>query len=107
MPIKKGLIHNDIIADAKSGVTGAGRKAMLATQFSEVSETFMAYAVSGHRHRGARARRAASGCSQDTERQAEGQWAWTGAVSAAAQAGSDQARAQQRRAPMPVLWEHP
>tara|TARA_R110000782_G_scaffold40283_6_gene93089 strand:+ start:588 stop:1622 length:1035 start_codon:yes stop_codon:yes gene_type:complete len=48
--IKKGLIHNDIIADAKSGVTGAGRKAMLATQFSEVSETFKAYAVSGHRH---------------------------------------------------------
>lgn len=49
--IKNGLIDTgDIIADAKSGVSGAGRKAALATQFSEVSESFKAYGVSGHRH---------------------------------------------------------
>lgn len=39
-----------IIADAKSGVSGAGRKAALATQFSEAGESFSAYAVAGHRH---------------------------------------------------------
>jgi N-acetyl-gamma-glutamyl-phosphate reductase len=49
--IKNGLINvGDIIADAKSGASGAGRKAALATQFSEVSESFKAYGVSGHRH---------------------------------------------------------
>ncbi len=49
--VEKGLINiGDIIADAKSGVSGAGRKAALATQFSEVSESFKAYSASGHRH---------------------------------------------------------
>lgn len=49
--IKKGLIDTgDIIVDAKSGVSGAGRKAALATQFSEVAESFKAYSVAGHRH---------------------------------------------------------
>ncbi len=49
--IKNGLIDvKNIIADAKSGVSGAGRKAALATQFSEVAESFKAYNVSGHRH---------------------------------------------------------
>jgi N-acetyl-gamma-glutamyl-phosphate reductase len=49
--IKNGLINvKDIIADAKSGVSGAGRKAALASQFSEVSESFKAYNVSGHKH---------------------------------------------------------
>ena len=49
--IKNGLIDiGDIIVDAKSGLSGAGRKAALATQFSEVSESFKAYSVSGHRH---------------------------------------------------------
>jgi N-acetyl-gamma-glutamyl-phosphate reductase len=49
--IKNGLINvQDIIADAKSGVSGAGRKAALASQFSEVAESFKAYSVSGHRH---------------------------------------------------------
>ena len=40
----------DIIADAKSGVSGAGRKAGVATLFSEVSDSFKAYGVAGHRH---------------------------------------------------------
>ena len=41
---------NSLIADAKSGVSGAGRQAVLANLFSEVGETFKAYAASGHRH---------------------------------------------------------
>ena len=39
-----------IIADAKSGVSGAGRKASIGHLFSEASESFTAYAVPGHRH---------------------------------------------------------
>jgi N-acetyl-gamma-glutamyl-phosphate reductase len=39
-----------LIADAKSGVSGAGRKAELHLGFSEASDNFMAYNVPGHRH---------------------------------------------------------
>jgi N-acetyl-gamma-glutamyl-phosphate reductase len=39
-----------LIADAKSGVSGAGRRAQLGTLLCEVSESFKAYAVPGHRH---------------------------------------------------------
>ena len=39
-----------LIADAKSGVSGAGRKAELALSFSEASDNFAAYNVPGHRH---------------------------------------------------------
>lgn len=39
-----------LIADAKSGVSGAGRKAALDTALCESSETVRAYAVPGHRH---------------------------------------------------------
>jgi len=39
-----------LIADAKSGVSGAGRKAAVPTLFSEASDNFKAYGVSGHRH---------------------------------------------------------
>ncbi len=39
-----------LIADVKSGVSGAGRKAELATLMSETGESFKAYAVAGHRH---------------------------------------------------------
>lgn len=48
--IKEGLIHEDIIIDAKSGVSGAGRGLSLNTHFSEVNENVSAYAVNGHRH---------------------------------------------------------
>lgn len=49
--IKSGVVdHSNIIADAKSGVSGAGRKADIGVSFSEVSENFKAYGVSGHRH---------------------------------------------------------
>jgi len=39
-----------LIADAKSGVSGAGRKAELNLAFSEASDNFAAYNVHGHRH---------------------------------------------------------
>jgi N-acetyl-gamma-glutamyl-phosphate reductase len=39
-----------IVCDAKSGVSGAGRKPSLKTSFCEVTENFSAYAVLTHRH---------------------------------------------------------
>ena len=39
-----------IIIDAKSGVSGAGRKASLGMIYSENADNFKAYAVGGHRH---------------------------------------------------------
>ena len=39
-----------LVADAKSGVSGAGRKAEISTLFAEAADNFKAYAVSGHRH---------------------------------------------------------
>jgi len=39
-----------LIADVKSGVSGAGRKAELSSLMSEAGESFKAYAVPGHRH---------------------------------------------------------
>jgi N-acetyl-gamma-glutamyl-phosphate reductase len=49
--LKAGLVDAaSLIADAKSGVSGAGRKAEIATLFSESSDNFKAYGVSGHRH---------------------------------------------------------
>src|SRR5690606_27979592 len=39
-----------IIADCKSGVSGAGRTASQAILFSETSDNFRAYSVAGHRH---------------------------------------------------------
>jgi N-acetyl-gamma-glutamyl-phosphate reductase len=39
-----------LIADVKSGVSGAGRKAETHTLFAEAADNFKAYGVSGHRH---------------------------------------------------------
>ena len=39
-----------IIADSKSGVSGAGRKAEVTTLFAEASDNMKAYGVAGHRH---------------------------------------------------------
>ncbi|MBN2899335.1 MAG: N-acetyl-gamma-glutamyl-phosphate reductase [Clostridia bacterium] len=39
-----------IIIDAKSGITGAGRKATLANSYCENNENFKAYSVAAHRH---------------------------------------------------------
>jgi N-acetyl-gamma-glutamyl-phosphate reductase len=40
-----------MIADAKSGISGAGRQAKEANLFAEVAEDFRAYAIGEHRHR--------------------------------------------------------
>jgi N-acetyl-gamma-glutamyl-phosphate reductase len=50
--VEAGVIDRDagIICDAKSGVSGAGRKPSLKTSFVEVTENFSAYAVLEHRH---------------------------------------------------------
>jgi N-acetyl-gamma-glutamyl-phosphate reductase len=49
--IEQGVVDIDhLVADAKSGVSGAGRKATTGTLLCEASENFKAYAVSGHRH---------------------------------------------------------
>lgn len=50
--LEAGLIDFSapIIADAKSGVSGAGRKAEVASLFAESSDNMKAYGVSGHRH---------------------------------------------------------
>jgi len=49
--IEQGLLDTShLIADVKSGVSGAGRKASVATLMSETGESFKAYASSGHRH---------------------------------------------------------
>jgi N-acetyl-gamma-glutamyl-phosphate reductase len=42
--------HRHLIADAKSGVSGAGRKAEVDLLFSEATDNFKAYAIQGHRH---------------------------------------------------------
>lgn len=41
---------SSLIADCKSGVSGAGRKAEVHTLLAEASDNFKAYGVSGHRH---------------------------------------------------------
>ena len=41
---------SSIIVDSKSGISGAGRKASLATQFSEINEGISAYNIGIHRH---------------------------------------------------------
>jgi len=50
--LERGLIDFSapIIADSKSGVSGAGRKAEVATLFAESSDSMKAYGVAGHRH---------------------------------------------------------
>ncbi len=49
--VESGLVDlSHLIADAKSGVSGAGRKAEVHTLFSEASDSFKAYGVPGHRH---------------------------------------------------------
>lgn len=49
--IEAGVIDTSwMVADCKSGVSGAGRKAEVGALFAEASDTFKAYAVPGHRH---------------------------------------------------------
>lgn len=49
--VRKGIFDaRSLVIDAKSGVTGAGRKADKATAFSEVNESFKAYKLFEHQH---------------------------------------------------------
>ena len=52
MPLLKAraIVPDEIVIDAKSGMTGAGRSAKEEMLFSEVSEGFHAYGVGHHRH---------------------------------------------------------
>jgi N-acetyl-gamma-glutamyl-phosphate reductase len=49
--LENGLVDDQhLIADAKSGVSGAGRNAKVGSLLCEASENFMPYGVDGHRH---------------------------------------------------------
>jgi len=49
--VESGAVElESLIADAKSGVSGAGRKAETHILFSEAADNFKAYGVGGHRH---------------------------------------------------------
>lgn len=50
--VEAGVIDRShgVICDAKSGVSGAGRKPSLKTSFCEVTENFSAYSILEHRH---------------------------------------------------------
>jgi N-acetyl-gamma-glutamyl-phosphate reductase len=49
--IEAGIVDTShLVADAKSGVSGAGRKAEVHTLFAEAADSFKAYGVPGHRH---------------------------------------------------------
>jgi N-acetyl-gamma-glutamyl-phosphate reductase len=49
--VEAGVVDLDhLVADAKSGVSGAGRKAELHLSFAEAADNFMAYNLPGHRH---------------------------------------------------------
>lgn len=49
--LKNALVKSDgIVIDAKSGTTGAGRKAVVGSLYCEVADTFKAYNLTKHRH---------------------------------------------------------
>jgi N-acetyl-gamma-glutamyl-phosphate reductase len=49
--VESGAVDLDhLVADAKSGVSGAGRNAEIHTLFAEAADNFRAYGVAGHRH---------------------------------------------------------
>jgi len=49
--VEAGVVElGSLVADAKSGVSGAGRKAEVRTLFAEAADNFQAYGVPGHRH---------------------------------------------------------
>ena len=49
-PLARAGLIADLVVDAKSGVSGAGREAKAEMGFSEVNESVRAYGVGGHRH---------------------------------------------------------
>ena len=49
--LSASLVEPDVVVDAKSGVSGAGRSPGPGVHFAEVNESVRAYGVDGHRHR--------------------------------------------------------
>ncbi len=49
-PLARAGLIDDVVVDAKSGVSGAGREAKADLMFSEVNESVRAYGIGGHRH---------------------------------------------------------
>jgi len=49
-PLARAGLIADVVVDAKSGASGAGREAKAELTFSEVNESVRAYGVGGHRH---------------------------------------------------------
>jgi len=47
---RAGYLEGTVVVDAKSGVSGAGRKLSLPTHFPQVADDVSPYGVSGHRH---------------------------------------------------------
>jgi len=48
--VRAGIIQPDVVIDAKSGVSGAGRSLGLVYHYAEANESVSAYALGGHRH---------------------------------------------------------
>ena len=49
-PLARAGLIGDLVVDAKSGVSGAGREAKAEMMFGEVNENVKAYGLGGHRH---------------------------------------------------------
>jgi N-acetyl-gamma-glutamyl-phosphate reductase len=49
-PLARAGLIDDLVVDAKSGVSGAGREAKPELHFGEVNESVKAYGIGGHRH---------------------------------------------------------
>ncbi len=50
-PLATGGLLRDVIIDAKTGVSGAGRKLTHATSYVSINDSISAYKTTGHRHR--------------------------------------------------------
>jgi N-acetyl-gamma-glutamyl-phosphate reductase len=49
-PLARAGLIEDVVVDAKSGVSGAGRSVTAGLMYSEVNDSVKAYGVGGHRH---------------------------------------------------------
>ncbi|HVM31402.1 MAG TPA: N-acetyl-gamma-glutamyl-phosphate reductase [Candidatus Limnocylindrales bacterium] len=49
-PLARAGLLGDVVIDAKSGVSGAGREPKAEMMYSEINESVRAYGVGGHRH---------------------------------------------------------
>ena len=50
LPLADYINNSKLVIDAKSGISGAGKKLVESNLFSEVNENFKPYAINGHRH---------------------------------------------------------